>query len=129
MSRRTRSATDGSLDVQLAAAIAAKDEGRLRALFSTPVIFRGVTPRRFWDAEDPLGVSDIVLGTWFGPGKTITEVISVRTDSVGDVEKVSYRMAVDLEAAPSVIEQVAYYSEQDGKITQMRLICSGFRAV
>lgn len=127
MSQPTPSATDRTLGVQLAAAIAAKDGGQFRALFSTPVIFRGLTPHRFWDAEDPLGVSDIVLDTWFGSGKRIIEVISVQTDTVGDVEKVSYRMAVDLDTGPSVIEQVAYYSQQDSKITQMRLVCSGFR--
>ncbi len=108
-------------------AIAAKDPGALLGLFSTPVTFRGVTPRRFWDAETPVGVADIALGTWFGPDKTITDVTSIETDTVGDVHKVSYRMAVELESGPSVIEQVAYYSEQDGKITHLRLVCSGFR--
>jgi hypothetical protein len=48
---------------------------------------------------------------------------------VSDVNKVSYRMAVDLPAGPSVIEQVAYYSEQDRHITQLRMVCSGFRPV
>lgn len=129
MSQPTRSAIDRALGGQLVHAIAAKDECWLRALFSAPVIFRGVTPRRFWDAEDPVGVSDIVLGTWFGPDKTITEVISTLIDTVGDVQKVSYRMAVDLKSGPSLVEQVAYYSEQDGQITQMRLVCSGFRVV
>lgn len=129
MSRPTRSATDCSLGAQLGQAIAAKDGRRLRALLSSRVVFRAVTPRTFWDAEDPDGVSDIVLGTWFGPETTITEVISIHTDTVGDVEKVTYRMAVDLASGPSVIEQVAYYSEQDGQITQIRMVCSGFRPV
>ncbi len=110
----------------MAGAIAAKDATALRALFSTPVTFRAVTPRRFWDAETPVGVADIILGTWFGRDQTITEAGSVESDTVGDVKKVSYRMAVDLESGPSVIEQVAYYSEQHGQITQMRLVCSGF---
>ena len=127
MSPPTPSATDPTLGAQLARAIAAKDGAQLRALLSTPVTFRALTPSRFWDAEDPLGVSDIVLGTWFGPDKTVTEVISIRTDTVGDVAKVSYRIAVDLDTGPSVIEQVAYYSEKDGQITQLRLLCSGFR--
>lgn len=111
----------------MAYAIAAKDARALRALFSTPVTFRGVTPRRFWDAETPVGVADIALGSWFGPDKTITEVTSIETDTVGDVDKVSYRMAVDLESGPSIIEQVAYYRERHGRITEMRLVCSGFR--
>lgn len=108
-------------------AIAANDTGALMKPFSTPVTFRAVTPRRFWDAETPVGVADIILGTWFDPDTTITDVTSIETDTVGDVDKVSYRMAVNLASGPSVIEQVAYYSEQDGKITHLRLVCSGFR--
>jgi hypothetical protein len=76
-----------------------------------------------------MGVADIVLGTWFDPSKTVTGVTSLETDTVGDVQKVSYRMAVELESGPAVIEQVAYFSEQDGLITHMRLVCSGFRPV
>jgi hypothetical protein len=127
MSRPTRSATDRSLGAALAEAIVARDTSTLMALFSTPVTFRGVTPRRFWDAETPVAVADIILGTWFGPEKTVTAVTLVDTDTVGDVEKVTYRMAVDLESGPSVIEQVAYYTERDGRITDIRLVCSGFR--
>jgi hypothetical protein len=126
MSQPTRSANDRSLGAQLALTIAAKDAHALRALFSTPVVFRGVTPRRFWDAETPLGVAEIVLETWFGPDKTITDVISVETDTLADVKKVSYRMAVDLPSGPTLIEQVAYYSEENGQITHLRLVCSGF---
>ena len=36
-------------------------------------------------------------------------------------------MAVASESGPTVIEQVAYYAEQDGRITHIRLVCSGFR--
>jgi hypothetical protein len=113
----------------MAYAIAAKDAPALWALFATPVTFRAVTPRRFWDAETPVALADIVLGTWFGPDKTITDVPSVESETVGDVKKVSYRMTVHQQSGPSVIEQVAYYSEHDGQITHLRLVCSGFRPV
>lgn len=111
----------------MAHAIAAKDAKALMALFATAVTFRAVTPRRFWDAETPVDVADLLLNTWFGPDKVISGVASLETDTVGDVGKVSYRIAVDLDSGPSVIEQVAYYSEQDGQITHLRLVCSGFR--
>jgi len=101
----------------------------LRGLFSTPVTFRAVTPRRFWDAETGVGVADIILGIWFGPDKQVTDITSLETDSVGDAEKVSYRLSVDLESGPSVIEQVVYYTETNGQITDLRLVCSGFRPV
>ncbi len=129
MTQPTPSATDASLGDQLAHAIAAKNETALRSLFSTPVSFRGVTPRRFWDAETAVGVVDIILGTWFGPDKSISGIITVETDTVADVQKVSYRIAVDLESGPSVIEQVAYFTQRHGQITDMRMVCSGFRPV
>ena len=61
--QRTPSATDRSLGARMAQAVAANDVVALGALFSTPVVFRGVTPRRFGDAETPFGVVDIVLGS------------------------------------------------------------------
>jgi hypothetical protein len=125
MSQPTHSATE-TLGTRLARAIADHDEDRLRNLFATPVEFRAVTPRRFWDAETPIGIVDIVLGTWFDRSKSVTDVTTV-DDTVGDVRRVSYRMSVTTASGQAVIEQVAYYSEADDRITQLRLVCSGFR--
>ena len=99
----------------------------LRGLLATPVTFRAVTPRRFWDADTAIGVADVILGVWFGPDKQVTDITSLATDSVGDVQKVSYRLRVDLESGSSVIEQVIYYTQVDGQIVDLRLACSGFR--
>ena len=76
-----------------------------------------------------MGVVDIVLGVWFDPSKTVTGLVDVETGVVGDVERVSYRIEVEIDGRPAVIEQVAYYSHVEGQITQLRLVCSGFRAV
>jgi hypothetical protein len=127
MSQPTPSATDRSLGTELAHAIAAQDAAWLRGLLSTPVTFRAVTPRRFWDAETPMGVVDVILGVWFGSDKVVTGMPLLATDVVGDVHKVSYRLKVTLESGPSVIEQVVYYTESDGAIVDLRLVCSGFR--
>ena len=101
----------------------------LRGLLSTPVTFRAVTPRRFWDADTAVGAADVILGVWFGTDKEVTAITSLTTDDVGDVHKVSYRLSVDLESGPSVIEQVIYYTQNDGQITDLRLVCSGFRPI
>ncbi len=128
MSRPTPSATE-TLGARLAAAIEVRDRAALRNLFATPVQFRAVTPRRFWDAETPSDVEDIVLGTWFDESKQVTHVSLVDDDTVGDISKISYRMSVATESGPTVIEQVAYYAVQDDRITHVRLVCSGFRSV
>lgn len=127
MSRPTRSATE-TLGARFAAAIEVRDREALRNLFATPVQFRAVTPRRFWEAETPSDVADLVLGTWFAESKQITHVSLVEDDTVGDISKITYRMSVATESGPTVIEQVAYYLVQDDRITHVRLVCSGFRA-
>jgi hypothetical protein len=128
MTLPTPSATESTtLGARLAHAIADRDSGRLCSLLATPVVFRAVTPRRFWDAELPMDVVDIILGVWFDATKTITRFHGVETGTVGDVQSVRYRMDVDVASVPSVIEQVAYYSHQGGRITDLRLVCSGFR--
>jgi hypothetical protein len=129
MSQPTPSATERRLGTELAHAIAAQDAGALRGLLSTPVTFRAVTPSRFWDAETAVAVADVIVGVWFGPGKKITDITSLVTDRVGDVRKVSYRLSVDLESGPSVIEQVVYYIQKDDRIVDLRLVCSGFQPV
>ena len=133
MKQPTPSATDQaslSLGEQMATAIADRDAVRLRRLFATPLVFRAVTPRRFWDAETAVAVvDDVVLGTWFHPGTQVTGVTLLENDTVGDVQKVSYRMTVRRDGAEAVVEQVAYYTARDGAITEMRLVCSGFRPV
>ena len=125
----TKAVDTARLGVRLAQAVAARDAALLRSLLATPVVFRAVTPRRFWDAETPVGVVDIVLGVWFDPSKTVTGLVALETDVVADVERVGYRIEVSMETGPAVIEQVAYFTQQDGLITELRLVCSGFRPV
>ena len=128
MSQLTRSATD--LGVALAEALTAGDPEQARALFATPVDFRAVTPSRAWEAETAVDlVDDILLGTWFGPSRTPRHLVQVGTDQVGDRCRVTYRISVDDPEMPTVVEQTAYYSVTDGRISWMRLVCSGFRAV
>jgi hypothetical protein len=128
MTQPTPSAAgQASLGVRMAEAVAQRDASTLCSLFATPVVFRAVTPRRFFDADIPMGVVDIVLGIWFDPSKTVTGLTSVETDVVGDVERISYRIDVEMSSGPAVIEQVAFYSQEGDCITEMRLVCSGFR--
>lgn len=130
MPQPTRSATELSLGEQLAHALAAQDAPRLRALFSTPLTFRAVTPSRLWDAETAVGaVDDIILGTWFGSRVVVLGIDSLEGGDVGGVQRVSYRLSVERDAEPAIVEQFAYYSVSDGRISDIRLVCSGFRPV
>ena len=87
-----------------------------------------MTPRRHWEASDPAGVSAI-LREWFDAGDEIESLEELESDSFADRERVGYRFAVRNPDGRFLIEQQAYLSGQDGRITWMRVLCSGFRAV
>lgn len=110
-------------------ALATKDALRLRSLFSSRVTFRAVTPSRFWDAETLAEIADVFLGNWFGPAKVVTHVDVLESDKVGDVEKPSCRLRINREGGAALIVQVAFYTVDEGQITDLRLVCSGFRPI
>ncbi len=131
MKQPTPSATEReTLGRRLAAALAAQDAVALRELFATPLVFRAVTPKRFWDAESAVEVvDDIMLGTWFHPGVSVTGMTLIADEAMGEVHKVGYRMAVQTDFGPAVVEQVGYYSLTAGRISALRIVCSGFQTV
>jgi hypothetical protein len=111
------------------AAIAAKDTDALRGLFADEVDFRGMTPRRGWEAATPQAVAEVILGNWFD-GDDIDVVRSVETSTIESGAspryRVGYRMDGSNEHGKFTVEQQAYYELADGKITWMRVLCSGF---
>ena len=44
-----------------------------------------------------------------------------------DFDRVAWRFAVSTPDGPHLVEQQAYYSVTDGRISWMRVLCSGFR--
>jgi hypothetical protein len=44
-----------------------------------------------------------------------------------DRDRVAWRFAVSTPDGPHLVEQQAYYSTTDGRISWMRVLCSGFR--
>jgi hypothetical protein len=116
-----------TLGASFADAVARKDAGALRALLHPAIDFRGMTPRRTWEASDPDGVLDIVLANWFEPSDEIDELVEVQTEAFADTERVGYRLAGHNPDGPFVVEQQAYISPRDGRIGWMRVLCSGFR--
>jgi hypothetical protein len=130
MSRPTRSATElVALDERLASAIATRDRAAFRSLFTTPVRFWAVTPRRFWDAETPVEVEDIVFGHWFPEGVAVSDVRMLERQPVAHSAALGYRMWVQTPVGPTVVEQVGYYQETEGRISDLRMVCSGFHRV
>jgi hypothetical protein len=129
MSETVRVDQSASLGSSFAAALARKDFDRVRELLHPEIDFRGLTPRRVWEAEDSETVVTGVLRQWFEDSDEILELLHVETGAVADRERVGYRFLVRNPEGLFEVEQQAYIGERDGRIGWMRTLCSGFRPV
>jgi hypothetical protein len=137
MSQQQRSATevaaadDGTPVTpgeRFARALAAKDSDALRALMADPIDFQALTPGRHWQASVPGEVVDgIVLGRWFDPGADIRGLEYLSQNRLPGREHVSYLLRVRNAGGDHLVEQQAYYNSEDGRITWMRVLCSGYQ--
>lgn len=118
-----------SLGSSFAAALALKDFDRIRDLLHPEVDFRGLTPRRVWEAGDPEALVGGVLREWFADSDRIERLEHLETARVGDRERVGYRFLVRNPEGLFEVEQQAFIGERDGRIGWMRTLCSGFRPV
>ena len=115
-----------SLGEDFARAVAAKDHDRVRQLLHPELDFRAMTPQRIWEAGSP---EDVVstLCVWFDDGDHIEGLESVETDAFADRERVGYRLRVRNADGAHLVEQQAYFSERDGQIGWLRIMCAGYR--
>lgn len=118
-----------SIGEDFARAVAAKDTGAFDRLLAADVDFKGLTPGRSWEATGPTGVAAVYFDNWFDPSDTIEALVEVTNgDDVADTQHVSYRLALLNDAGgEQVAEQQAYFRTTDGRISHLRVLCSGFR--
>ena len=118
---------DSQVGRDFAEAIAAKDYERVAEVLDLKVDFRGLTPRRSWEAKSAGEFVSDVLPRWFEETDVIDELLTVETGAVADRERVGYQLRGHNGDGPFVVEQQAYYATDDGRITWLRVLCSGFR--
>jgi hypothetical protein len=116
-----------TLGIAFAEAFAAKDYDRFRELAHPEIDFRGLTPNRFWEAQDAEAVISEIFPLWLEPSDEVEALEHVETDMVADRERVGYRLRVINPDGRFVVEQQVYLGERDGRIGWMRVVCSGFR--
>jgi hypothetical protein len=69
-----------------------------------------------------------VLYEWFGPNDVIERVDYVEPGHVADRQRVDYCFLVRNADRTYLVEQRAYFDvDEAGRISYMRVICSGFR--
>ena len=115
---------------RFAEAIVSRDVEAFKATLSNAVDFKGLTPRRSWEAATPDEVVGIVLETWFGKTDHITGHEVTVGDDVADTHRLSYRFQITNDDGPHVVEQQVYYRADDNdRIEYARVVCSGYRPV
>lgn len=116
-----------SVGRRFAEALGRKDFEGVMAQLDPAIDFRGLTPGRAWEASDARGVIDHILRQWFEDTDDLEEILSIETDAFADRGRVAYRFRGRNGDGSFVVEQQAYYTENDGRINWMRVLCSGFR--
>jgi len=118
-----------TLGAEFVRALAAKDADRLVDVLHPEIDFRGLTPKRNWEANDRDEVLAVLLSRWFEDSDEIQALEHLETDAFADRERVGYRFSVRNPDGQFLVEQQAYLAERDGQIGWMRVVCSGFRPV
>jgi hypothetical protein len=68
----------------------------------------------------------VILGAWFEPGDVIDKIESVQAGQVGSRTRIGYRLHVTNASGSYTVEQQAFLDLTEGKITWLRVLCSGF---
>lgn len=68
----------------------------------------------------------MILGCWFEPSDVVQRIESVQHGQVGTRTRIGYRLRVHNTAGMFTVEQQAFCDLADGKITWLRVLCSGF---
>ena len=85
-----------------------------------------MTPNRFWEAGSAEAVvGDVIFGRWFEDSDRIDAIETIECDTVVDRQRVGYRLHVTNDDGAFAVEQQAYLDVQDGRITWLRIMCSG----
>jgi hypothetical protein len=109
------------LGQRFANALAAKDFDAIVRLLAPNVDFKGLTPGRFWEANDAPTVVGGVLQQWFEDGDNIEALLDTTPGAVGDRESLKYRLKVRNADGAFEVEQQAYYETDGERITMMRV--------
>jgi hypothetical protein len=121
------SAAKTSLGRDFVDALGRKDFDEIAAILDPEIDFRALTPNRVWQASSPPAVVEEILRQWFEESDEIEQVLSVEAGSVVDRQHIAYRLRVSNPDGTFAVEQQAYFTERDGRIDWMRVLCSGFR--
>lgn len=106
-------------------ALLRRDFTGIRQALARQVRFRALVPSGIRTAEDAEGATTW-LRTWFGASEAFTVVDSGIEDFAGR-HRFWYRFELEREGRESVIDQEGFCDVTAGRISDLALVCSGFR--
>jgi hypothetical protein len=121
--------TQSKVGREFVEAFAAKDFDRIRELVDPEIDFRGLTPSRSWEASGPSELVSVVLKQWLEDTDHVDELVKVETGEFADRHRITYSIRGHNDDGPFAFEQLAYFTESDGRIDWMRVVCSGMRPI
>jgi hypothetical protein len=122
---RTDTATE--LGERFLRALRTRDFDRLETLFSEDAAFRALTPSGMREGRGPLETVGW-LRKWMGDA-TDFEVIESSVEPLVDRLRLGYRIKLQEEDGWHIVEQLTYCTLADDRISNMNLLCSGFRPI
>ena len=123
---RARRTSATELGLRLVEALAERDFARIADALAPGVRMRGLLP------SGPLEVCGAAAvaarySAWFGSAETV-ELVQSASDEVADRLHVTYRLRVNRpDDGWKIVEQHALCALDDGRITALDLVCTGFR--
>jgi hypothetical protein len=97
----------------------------VKAILDPAVEFRGLTPGRVWEARTADDLVEQVLSQWYECQDDAYEVLDIATGQVEDRQRVVYRYRLRDPDGEYVAEQTACFDADAGRITKLRILCSG----
>jgi ketosteroid isomerase-like protein len=108
-------------------AFSSRDRVALTAVLAPAVRFRGMTPGQMWETGDRDGALAILLGSWLEPTDHVEAIVSQDAHEVVDRVAFRYRWRVRSNGVLHTCEQSGVATVEDGAITDIAIVCSGFR--
>ena len=68
-----------------------------------------------------------MLTCWLEESDHVDELVAVEGGTFADRQTLSYQLRGHNEDGPFIFEQQAYFTEREGRIDWIRVLCSGFR--
>jgi hypothetical protein len=114
-----------TIGTTLVEAIAAQDQGELKACFAPGAELRALVPCGLRERRGADEAAALIAG-WFADA-TELRLVESQTEEVSDRVHIAYRFDVVEDGQPYVVEHHLYCTVAAGVIEHADLLCSGFR--